>query len=482
MAQGLTLKKLDGWVNELTQLGLRGRDKRLSAKVRDEQLTEEDAEALWQNSDQAARVIELPPLVQLRNGFRVVLKELERRGNAPDFVERFDADEKLGDAQRALDGILSDLEATAALIEASQWARAYGGCALLVGVDDGQTDLSKPINLAGLKSVRYLAPLRPRECWPLTWNANPNSGGFGRPVVYQVQRESFGGVGVATMKVHASRIIRFEGKRTSRRHGAERHGWGDSVLRNLLGPLRAYESAYEQLETMLGDHGVPMWSMSGLAELIATGQTDVVKARIEAANSARSAVRAHLVDKEDTFSVAPSGLTGIGEAFAQVAQRWAAATGFPATLLFGDAPSGLGSNGDVSVRWFMQAQGGERELSLRPRVNRLARLVLLSRLGPTGGVEPSSWSVTFGALWEPTPQEEDQRRKSTAETDAIYLANQVVTPEEVARSRFGGEAWSQDMQLDMDARDDGGSIEPEDDTEEPAEEPGDMPGEEPATP
>ena len=95
----------------------------------------------------------------------------------------------------------------------------------------------------------------------------------------------------------------------------------------------------------------------------------------------------------------------------------------------------------------------KRERVLRPALEHVVRLLLLSSEGPTRGVEPEGWRVEFPPLWEPTEAEKADLRLKVAQADAVYLTNGVVTPEEVASSRFpaGGE-WSMDTTVDLAAR------------------------------
>ncbi|KKM23144.1 hypothetical protein LCGC14_1618110, partial [marine sediment metagenome] len=60
--------------------------------------------------------------------------------------------------------------------------------------------------------------------------------------------------------------------------------------------------------------------------------------------------------------------------------------------------------------------------------------------------------VEWVPLWQLTEEEEAKRRKSVAESDAIYINSGVLDPTEVANSRFGGEVYSAETVLD-DQRD-----------------------------
>lgn len=448
-------QRVDGWTNLLTKVGDRYRDKTTAVRFERELLDEVTCEEIWLGDDIAARVIELPPKVQLQHGFKVLVSELEPRDDRPPYAERLDSDdaEALKEAQEAIETTLDELDATAVLIEALQWKRAYGGAAVLLGVDDGQRELSKPVDFARVKAVRYMVCLRPRECRPAKWNANPRSRGYGLPEVYRVQRETSGSVvGTTTFDVHASRILRFEGIRVSRRHTSLNHGWGDSVLNRLYQPLADFQQSYRAVPNLIADFAQGVHSIEGLAELIMANEDDLVRKRIETMDVARSMLRSLIIDSKDKFERLQTPVSGLAELLDRCAKRFAAAADMPVSLLMGDQPAGLNATGEQNTRWWYDSQGAEREVKLRPIINKLLRLIFISSEGPTAGVEPERWKVLFNNLWVPSQAEVAAIRAQVATADAAYVNAGVLTPEEVAISRFGGDEWSMDTRIDLEMR------------------------------
>jgi len=479
-------KRLDGWSNLLTKIGDRYRDKTKSVLFDREIVDELSAEEIWLGDDIAARVIELPPKVQLQHGFSVQISEMDAEESLrPDYIERVDEEDgdesDMKDAEEAMAAVLDELDATATFIEARQWERAYGGAAIMLGIDDGTKDLALPVNEAAIKSVRYLVVLRPREIWPIKWNSNPLSANYARPEVYEVRRESQGaGVATGTFRLHASRIIRFDGIRVSRRHTTSNRGWGDSVLNRLYEPLADFQQSFKAVPNLIADFSQGVHKLKGLAELFAAEQDDVVRKRIEAIDSARSVLRSLIIDSEDDFQRLQTPVSGLPELLDRAAKRFAAAADMPISMLLGDQPAGLAATGEQNTRWWYDAQGAERELKLRKKINRLVRYLFLSKLGPTKGVEPSRWKVHFANLWVPTQAEIADIRAKMATADAAYVNAGVLTPEEVAISRFGGDEWSMETRIDMDMRrmqeapepaGEPEEIEPEETDEEPEDEP-----------
>jgi len=477
--------RTDGFSNLLTKVGDRYRDKSKAVSFSRDYVDEISAEEIWLGDDMAARVIELPPKVQLQHGFRVAISELEPKedteasyvekldlaedepmesdeedpAEADDDVEEMglpDADEEEEnaeekEAEERTKAILDELDATATFIEARQWSRAYGGSAILLGVDDGQ-DFAKPVKEDSIKAVRWMVVLRPREIRPLKYHDDPKSGLYGKPKLYAVQRESSGRGASSTFNVHHSRIIRFDGIKVSRRHTVANNGWGDSVLNRLFEPLADFQQSFKTIPTLISEFSQGVHKMKDLASLLMGDGEDVVKKRIETMDMARSILRSLVIDAEDDFTRVQTPVSGLPELLDRAAKRFAAAADMPVAMVLGDQPAGLNATGEASTRWWYDAQEADRELKVRPAINRLLKLIFLSSEGPTEGVEPARWSVEFGNLWKPTQAEEADLRGKVANADKAYVDAGVLTPEEVAISRFGGDKWSMDTRIDKAMR------------------------------
>jgi hypothetical protein len=114
----------------------------------------------------------------------------------------------------------------------------------------------------------------------------------------------------------------------------------------------------------------------------------------------------------------------------------------------------MNATGASDIRLFYDYIKSLQSSYLRPRIERLLRIVMKSADGPTGGVEPEQWSFEFRPLWQMNDKETAELRKMVAETDAIYISNGVLTPEEVTQSRYGGDKWSMETVIDEDREED----------------------------
>lgn len=441
----------DGWRNIYTGLGSTSRDKRLGGRFTADRLDEVTCEELWLGDDIAARIIESQVDAELRQGFEFVVSDPSSDGPPPE-QPRVDANDGTELAQQLM-AYFDDREVVPTLVAARKYARAYGGGAILLGAQDGQS-FDQPLKEAGIKTVPWLKVLRPSECIPSKYYRSPASKKFGEISSYRVIRDTLGGSSSQQLEVHESRVIPFYGVVVSTRQRSARNGWGDSVLVRVIEKVSDYQAAFQAAGVLVQDFAQAVFKMAGLAELMTQGEDGdaTVIARATAVDMARSVARALIIDKDEEFERKATPVTGLPDLIDRLTNRLAAASRIPVTVLTGQAPAGLNATGASDIRNWYDQIAGERESDLRPRHNRLLRVLMLAKDSPTKGLEPRRWSVRYPSLWQMTEAEEAELRSKVATADKTYIDAAVLTPEEVAASRFGGDKWTMETQLDMKAR------------------------------
>lgn len=478
-------KRSDGWVNNILGYNT-SRDPRTAHGVVSTWLSQEEAEEMWEGDDVSARAIEAHPNEMTRRGFDLQIqgedfaasdpRESEERSRsktmdkaeAPTFAparvqpkpppEPTPEEEMTDEAKEIseeLMGMWEDLEADDNYREAMEYARAFGGGGIFIGVDDGVADLSKPIREDRIREVRFLTPLTPRELYPNSWYSNPNDKAWGRPALYRMDQDPEGGISTRrSFNVHESRIIRFDGIRTTRRNISLNRGWGGSALGRIQDVIRDFDMAWQGASLTLRDFGVGAVKFKNLAELLAAGEDGdkSLTYRLQQMELVKSQLRAMLLDESETYEKVNTSLAGLPDMMDKFCLRLAAAVSIPVTMLMGQAPAGLNATGESDIRWFYDYCASLQQRMLRRRQNRLMRLLMLAKKGPTGGREPMKWTIAYRPLWEMTDAQKAELRSKQATTDKLYIDAGVLTPEEVAISRFGGDEWSMETQIDVGAR------------------------------
>jgi phage-related protein (TIGR01555 family) len=429
---------LDGWQNILTGIGLADRDKRKSASFSADSLSWEAAQELWRGNDMAAKIITKVPKEMLRRGYDVRLQDE-------------DAD-NTKEAEEAIETKLDELEANARLFDALCYERAYGGGAVLLGARDGAANLREPLNEAALQSIDFLTALSAQELYVSAWYSNPLAPKYGTPARYRFQPQGIVDAKSLSLEIHESRLLIFPGVVVSRSQAQAQNGWGDSVLKRVNEALSDFGMTWAGVAHLLSDFAQAIYKIKGLSQLVATNKDDVVLKRLQLIDLMRSIVRGVILDSEEDFERKTTSLAGIPEVLDKFMLRLAAAAEMPVALLMGQAPAGLNATGASDIRFFYDDVSGEQTSKLKPRLMRLVRLLQRSKQGPTRGAEARKWSITFRPLWQMTEAEQEDLRYKVAQRDQIYLSTGVLSAEEVAVSRFGGDTWSPETTIDMEGR------------------------------
>lgn len=432
----------DGWINIATGLGVLGRDKTVGGVFISDRLSYEECEELWRGNDIAARMVEVPGSEMLRQGFSIKLG---------------DDDEKTKDIENELQSQCDDLEIVEKFETALNYNNAYGGAAIFLGAADGATDLRMPFNINTVSRLRFLSVFEPRELYPSKWYNNGLTKKFGEPELYRLTpytmtgRESMGAL--SNKDVHESRFITFPGIRVSKRQRREMMGWGDSIFVRAIRALEMFDQTWAGAGVLLADFAQAVFKMKGLAEFIAANDDTAIISRARAMATARSVANMMIMDSEETFERIATPINGLPETLDKFSLRLAAAADMPVSLLLGQSPAGLNATGDSDIRFFYDRIQAKREKLLRRRIERIVKILMLSRTSPTKGIEPASWKVKFPSLWQETEGQKAETHYKQAQADLVYLEHSALSPDEVARSRFGGESYSVETALDTGSRD-----------------------------
>jgi phage-related protein (TIGR01555 family) len=491
-------RRLDGWLNQTTGMGVRGRDKAMDTEFCPEVVTWVNGQSIWKGDPIGARIVEVIPSEATRQGFelcigdddspdrytppepkaiaqtntlpskppagRVATKDVlewarkhpsafERRYRARGARPHRDA----GDAkplQEAVSKRLEDLKALAKIKECMCHERADGGAAMLIGANDYTTDLRQPLDLKRVRGVNFLTPLEAVEITPLYYYNDPFAPRFGEAAIYQLVPYTIGSpvapdVSPRVTQIHESRLLIFPGVRVTRRSTqTAAAGWGDSVFTRVLRALRAFNTGHQNAETLLSDFAQAVYKIKGLAELITKNPNALTDSMMNV-ELGRSIARAVVIDAEEEFERKSTSLAGYADVLDRLAMWLAAVADMPLTLLMGQSPAGMNATGASDIRFFYDRAASVQHLRVAPPVMRLTEILLASM-----GEDPDkiNHSIKFKPLWQPTEKEIAEAHFTQAQADAVYLDREVCSPEEIALSRFGGDQYSFETRIDFDAR------------------------------
>jgi uncharacterized protein len=420
--------KADGWLNVLTGLGICGRDKKQNGTFAITNIFNRSELDMMYRSDGVLRlVIDLFAQEMIRQGW-----ELE------------------GDAEGKIIGKLEELNCNRAMTDLIKWARLYGGGICIMGIDDG-LPLDQPVDEAGLRDVQWLRVFDRYQAYSRdgTFESDLNSPNYGFPNVYTVNDNRTG----AVFFVHYSRILRMDWNILPPRWQNFNQGWGDPLVQTVYEELRNYSTAFSNTATIFEDFVNSVLYIPNLAQIMASQcGDDTVMKRLNILNLTKSNTNTAILDANERYEKVTTNVTGLSDLLDRFMLALSAVTRIPVSLLFGRSAAGLNATGDNDVRNFYDAIKQEQESKLRGVLEKLVRYIMISKDGPFEGKEPDNWSIQFVPLWQNTEEQDAITRKLVAETDAVYIDRGVLDPSEVAVSRFGGNKWSMNTEIDIEAR------------------------------
>ncbi len=421
----------DGLTNVVTGLGQSGYDKRAGASYDPIVVTDIQARQIWRASDMAARGVEEIVNDSLRPGVDLQIQ-----------------DDKDGEQGRAVMAKLEDLGALEVLKRGGHYKRAYGGAALFPVANDGR-DLAAPLDEEHIAEVKQIQVFEPCELDPLSYYTDPREKGFGQVKLWRFTPITNRSGEEKQQEIHESRLIVMQGIRVTRADvGYARPGWGDSIFTRALRVLINFDSVFDGTGVLVQDFAQSVYRLVGLAKTLAAGgEAELIK-RMRLMDLSRSTLRAIIMDKEDEFHREPTPLGGLPEIIDRFCQRLAAAFNMPVTKLMGISAAGLNATGENDRVGWDNTVDAWRESELRGPIERLVRLLLLSKAGPTKGKEPQDWAMKFRPLWQPSEKETVETRKVQADTDAVYF-NMGAPAGDLLRSRFGGPRYSIETKIDF---------------------------------
>lgn len=433
--------RADGWNSAMMGVGTK-RDKMRSLKFFTEYLPYEQLLELWDGDDMAARIVEIWPDEMLRRGW--ILSS---------------ADDK--DGMEAVQTHLDTLDLRGELRRALCYARAYGGGGILLGAVDGQTDLSQPLIPERVTSLDWLTVFDANELRPSHYYANPTAPKYAKPSHYYLAPTSVGmeftegqdrKAKLATFgraqstPIHESRFLIFDGIRVTNRYRYN-NGWGHSVLNRVWSVLSGFNMSWSAAWHLVSEFSQGVYKIKGLAEMLKKDNGKWIQQRLTAIDMTKSVVRAMMIDADlEEFERLTTPITGLSDVLDKGNLRLAAAAGIPLTILLGESPGGLGSNGSGETRAWYDRVSSAQPREVAPSITRVVDL-----LANLYGVEPG-YKVTFPSLWEPTELECAQARNVQMLTDTGYINANVLYSDEVAKSRFASAKYSYETVVDFEER------------------------------
>lgn len=416
----------DGWSNILTGLGRADRDKRLATTFGVPTVLDgASLDRLYAGDWRIARICDRPAGDQVRRWTDVVVEG--RRDRSDEVHTR-----------------LRELGAKTIFGEGIAASRLHGTALAVVWVDDG-LEMSEPLDL---DRVRRVENIRVIDRWDLTvgtWVGDAGSPAYGLPETYRINSRvvDYRGEALAPL-VHYSRVLRWDGVRTSRRRVLELGGWSDSVVSRVYDVVRDYAAAIGGVAHLTADFAQAVIKIKGLAKLLAEDKDQLVLQRLQVLDMARSLARLVPLDADaEEFERKTTPVAGLADLLDRLRDELCGAADMPEKLLFGKATAGLGDQGQSDLEQYYNGIETEQDRNVVPQASQLVAM-LWAELGN----EAPRWEVQPRALWTPSDKEISENRLRDAQADEVRIRNSIVTPDEIREARYGGDTYRTELQIE----------------------------------
>jgi phage-related protein (TIGR01555 family) len=423
MSAKVSLLRKDGWQNLFTKIGTQLDRVKSTQYARDRFKNKVLLESIYLSDGLGRRIVDIVPNDGTREWITIpedtdglLLEELDR------------------------------LQARVLFRRAWKWARLYGGAVILLGADDGG-DFEEPLNETNIRSVEFL---RVYDRWQTSWTypdleTNPQSPEYGKPQFFWIAPYNMPGA----FRVHKSRLLRFEGDELPDKTRIENHTWGASEFESVYETLKTFGFAFQASANIISDFIQTTLTVKNLQNMIAAGNESQIITRLSLIDQSRSMINTILLDENESYTKVASSVAGLPDLLDRFSFLICAVTGIPMSRLFGRSPSGLTASSETeSDQYFDMVAAQQNDILLEP-LNRLKQLLLLAADSKISNADPTKYTIEFNPLWQMSDKEQADMRYVMAQADNLYAGMGAVDPQDIAKSRFGGDKYSIETQYDQ---------------------------------
>lgn len=375
--------------------------KRLSADGMQEELN-----ALYRTDWLAGKVVDIIPDDMTRE-WRYYSGDIE-----PETVEMLvEEEERLGLAEK--------------FNEAHKWARLYGTAFIVMNIDDGEP-VDKPLNIrkikkGGLKHIKVVdrhridrADLQPIE--------NPLDPNYGFPIHYRFVNTN--------IKIHHSRVIRFDGVKLPFDEFKRNNYFSDSVLDRLYEALTNFNTTASGSASMVYETNVDIMKVKGLMNYLQSAEgMSLIQKRFTLASMLKSFNNMLLLDSEEEYDKKQNTFASIPDLLYAHALFLSGGSDVPATRLLGSSASGLNATGEGDMKNYYDTIRSKQTKDYKPKLDYFDMIMAKS----LGLPEDLDLSYKFNSLFQMTPKEQAETDFANAQRDKIYLEGGVVPEYTIAK-------------------------------------------------
>lgn len=308
--------------------------------------------------------------------------------------------------------------------QAHKWARLYGGSCLIMSIDDGgKPDEELKLNNIKKGGLRHIKAVDRTLLTPSnTIIDNPLNSNYGFPEYYQLNRAT-------GVKIHHSRVLRFDGVELPFEQYQQNQYWHDSVLCRLYESIINSNIVSDSAASMVFETNVDIIKVKGFMNYLQTAQgEELLRKRFSLAKMLKSFNNMMLLDSEEEHENKTASFAGLPDLLDRYLQIVTAATDIPATRLLGRSAAGLNATGEGDLKNYYDMISSKQEDEYCPKLDYFDQIMFASL-----GIKDDQRQYEFNSLYQMSDTEQATLEKTRADRDQIYYNMNVITEDIIAK-------------------------------------------------
>lgn len=346
--------------------------------------------------------------------------------------------------------------------EAQTWANLYGGAVIFMGINDGNP-ADVPVDKGKIESIDFLRVMDRYEITPYFTSMTQidyTSIEYFQTTGQQSLLLGADGYPIQSpgMIIHKSRILKFDGIDIPYRLRSINNGWGLSKLQRVYADFWNFVNTLDNGAAIVAKFDIFNHAIKGLSKMVENGKTGAIKSHMREVYEFLGQYGVLLTDGDvESAGFMNRNVGGLKEFIGPLQETVTAASGMPFSILWGRiGRSGMGGSGqhDIEKEVWAETCNGDQESQFLDLIETEQEYVGLAKDGPMGGKGSEDIGFQFNPILDPDPGEELERKYKQAQIDQIYQKMQdpdgvtVLAAKEIRESRFGGEEYNFETQID----------------------------------
>lgn len=345
------------------------------------------------------------------------------------------------DQVKQLDTLERNTHVKQKIMEGLKLGRLYGGAAGIIVIKGHEDMLEEPLDIEMIQPDSFRGIIiadRWNGVYPSTEMVEDlDDPDFGLPDYYTF---SVNGTELESgVRVHHSRVLRFEGRYLPFNEKLAENSWGMSEIEHIEQELTKRNTASENIAHLIFTANLRVLKMNDLGQMLSLGteetQRDLYNT-VAAQNELMNNMSIQLLDREDDFQSFQYTFSGLSDIYEQFMNDISGASEIPATRLFGRSPQGMNATGESDMRTYYDTVKQWQEANLRPVFEKLLPIECMSVFGAI----PDDLGFDFAPIRDTSDEERSSMIQQTASAiNSIYQSGLISQRTALKELRDAGE-------------------------------------------